>query len=96
MTTLTLPLRKTGVLTAGLLLVLLTVYLFLDSAGAQPTPLDFDRDNGGISLPDGFRAVVVAERLGPARHLAVRENGDIYVAMRQRHRGGVSAREGGR
>ena len=31
---------------------------------------------------------VVAEALGPARHLAVRDNGDIYVAMRQRHRGG--------
>lgn len=34
----------------------------------------------GLSLPPGFRASVVAEGVGPVRHLAVRENGDIYVS----------------
>jgi glucose/arabinose dehydrogenase len=47
------------------------------TAQPEPTP-----DNGGISLPDGFAAVVVHEGVGPARHIAVRDNGDIYVALR--------------
>src|SRR5215472_13928819 len=34
----------------------------------------------GLTLPPGFHASVVAEALGPVRHLAVRENGDIYVS----------------
>ncbi len=41
-----------------------------------------DADNGGLSLPEGFEAVVVADSLGRARHLAVNSNGDIYVKMR--------------
>jgi glucose/arabinose dehydrogenase len=39
-----------------------------------------DSDNGGLTLPAGFCAVVVAKGLGRARHLVVRPNGDIYVA----------------
>ncbi len=35
--------------------------------------------NGGLFLPDGFEAVIVADSIGPARHLAVNANGDIYV-----------------
>lgn len=38
--------------------------------------------NGGITLPAGFCAVVVAENLGVGRHLTVAANGDIYVALR--------------
>ena len=34
----------------------------------------------GLKLPPGFHASVVAEGLGPIRHLAVRGNGDIYVS----------------
>lgn len=34
----------------------------------------------GLKLPPGFHATVVAEGLGPVRHLAVRANGDIYVS----------------
>lgn len=40
-----------------------------------------DPDNGGLTLPSGFCAVVVAKDLGRARHIAVRPNGDIYVAI---------------
>ena len=44
-----------------------------------------DPGNGGLRLPGGFAAVVVAEELpGQARHLAIRDNGDIYVNMRRR------------
>lgn len=38
--------------------------------------------NGGLFLPDDFRALVVVDSIGPSRHLAVRDNGDIYVKLR--------------
>lgn len=41
-----------------------------------------DPDNGGLLLPGNFEAVVVAETVGPARHLAVNDNGDVYVKLR--------------
>ena len=41
-----------------------------------------DAENGGLSLPDSFSAVVVAESTGRARHIAVNSNGDIYVKLR--------------
>src|SRR4029077_14769219 len=40
-----------------------------------------DPGNGGLTLPQGFCAVVVAENLGPARHLVVAPNGDLYVSI---------------
>ncbi|MGD8360351.1 MAG: hypothetical protein PVJ04_02885, partial [Gemmatimonadota bacterium] len=43
---------------------------------------DCDPGNGGLTLPDGFCASVVVDSLGPARHLAVAPNGDIFVALR--------------
>jgi glucose/arabinose dehydrogenase len=48
---------------------------------------DCDPDNGGITLPDGFCASVFAE-IGPARHLVVAPNGDVFVALNNQ-RGGV-------
>lgn len=41
-----------------------------------------DPDNGGLVLPGGFEALVVADSVGRARHLAVNSNGDIYVKLR--------------
>lgn len=39
--------------------------------------------NGGLFLPDGFEATVVVDSLpGRARHIAVNDNGDIYVKAR--------------
>ncbi|CAG4994365.1 hypothetical protein DYBT9275_01376 [Dyadobacter sp. CECT 9275] len=39
--------------------------------------------NGGLFLPEGFEATVVVDSLpGRARHLAVNDNGDIYVKAR--------------
>lgn len=43
---------------------------------------DGDPGNGGLTLADGFAAVVVADSLGRARHMAVNNNGDIYVKLR--------------
>ena len=41
-----------------------------------------DPGNGGLTLPGGFEAVVVIDSLGEARHMTVRDNGDIYVKLR--------------
>lgn len=42
-----------------------------------------DPDNGGLFLPVGFEALVVADSVpGAARHIAVNTNGDIYVKLR--------------
>ena len=54
-------------------------------------PSACDADNGGIKLPPGFCAVVAADGIGEARHVAVAPNGDIYVALRGRNQGGVVA-----
>ena len=32
-----------------------------------------------LTLPQGFSAIIVADSLGPVRHLAVTDNGNIYV-----------------
>lgn len=51
-----------------------------------------DPDNGGLVLPDSFEAVVVVDSIkGKARHLAVKDNGDIYVKLRYSNdEGGVA------
>jgi glucose/arabinose dehydrogenase/mono/diheme cytochrome c family protein len=42
-----------------------------------------DPDNGGLYLPENFEAIVVVDSLeGRARHIAVNDNGDIYVKSR--------------
>ena len=49
-------------------------------------------DDGGIELPEGFCAVVVADTLGRLRHITVSESGDIYVIHRElRPDGGITA-----
>src|ERR671922_1091124 len=52
-----------------------------------------DPDNGGLKLPDGFCATVVADDVGHARHLVVAPNGDAFVAVGNSRlvRGGVVA-----
>lgn len=37
-------------------------------------------DTDNLTLPPGFHATVVADGLGPMRHLAIRDNGDIYLS----------------
>jgi glucose/arabinose dehydrogenase len=46
----------------------------------EATPVDED---AGIRVPEGFDAKVFAEDLGRARHIAVRDNGDVFVALRR-------------
>ncbi|MCP9770491.1 cytochrome C [Lacihabitans sp. LS3-19] len=44
--------------------------------------------NGGLMLPGNFEAIVVADSIGSARHLAVNSNGDIYVKLRASYKKG--------
>ncbi|MFP4500673.1 MAG: PQQ-dependent sugar dehydrogenase [Candidatus Hydrogenedentota bacterium] len=41
----------------------------------------------GIALPPGFEATIFADGTGRARQIAVRENGDVFVALRQQKDG---------
>ena len=58
-----------------------TAALFLTTARGAAAPPACDPDNGGLKLPQGFCALVVANDLGAARHLAVAPNGDLYVSL---------------
>jgi glucose/arabinose dehydrogenase len=71
------------------------------SAGTPPAPASqadaaagpsgrpaCDPDDGGIKLPEGFCALVVADDVGYARHIAVAPNGDLYVALEGGRLGG--------
>ena len=62
-------------------ILLLLVIVFAQCRGTSGLP-DGDADNGGLFLPGNFKAVVVVDSLGGARHLAVNDNGDIYVKLR--------------
>src|SRR2546427_10881763 len=59
-----------------------------------PTPQERIRkpvcapDNAGLTLQPGFCALIVAESIGPSRHMVVLENGDVLVAV-YGPRGGV-------
>jgi len=46
-----------------------------------------DDVNGGLELPEGFHAVVFADNIGRARHIAVNDNGDVYVNLRTLNEG---------
>ena len=71
-------LKKIGILSTSVLFV----FIASGSMGADDGLPNCDSDNGGISLADGFCALVVADNLGMARHLVVNDNGDIYVRFR--------------
>ncbi|MDF9796033.1 glucose/arabinose dehydrogenase [Catalinimonas alkaloidigena] len=61
-------------------------------ADNEPNPAFVaDDDNGSITLENGFSAYVVADDLGKTRHMAIRENGDIYIKVREPESGGVLA-----
>ncbi len=47
----------------------------------RPPVLKCDDDNGGLVVPEGFCATLVAGNLGPVRQVAVAPNGDLYAAL---------------
>jgi glucose/arabinose dehydrogenase len=50
----------------------------IENLNQQPKP---DADNAGLTLPEGFSALKVADSTGQARHIAITKNGDIYVKL---------------
>ena len=66
--------------------VLATVALTLPRVPRPMGSPQCDPDNGGITLPPGFCAVVFADTVGIARHLAVARNGDVYVNLENAER----------
>ena len=65
-----------------IVLLFLSSLVFTQCKGPDNSLPPGDPDNGGLSLPDGFEAVVVVDSVGRARHLAVSNSGDVYVKLR--------------
>ena len=57
-------------------LALISLYALKTDKGVVPDP-----DNAGLSLPQGFGALKVADVAAKARHLTVTPQGDIYVKL---------------
>jgi glucose/arabinose dehydrogenase len=61
------------------------VYLFGCNSNQADKKLSADSvpavENSSLQLPQGFTAVIVADSVGKARHLAVNSKGDIYVKL---------------
>jgi glucose/arabinose dehydrogenase len=67
-------------------MMVLFVSLFIFSCNHKQekhSTLIADTENGGLTLPEGFSALVVSEGVGRGRHIAVNTNGDIYVSLSQ-------------
>lgn len=59
-------------------IILVTLVQCTSGSAQLPDP---DPDNGGLFLPEGFGALVVVDSVGKTRHIAVRENGDVYAQL---------------
>ncbi len=75
-------------ITLGLMTAAAVLWLLPHTSTRAADPIACDPDNGGLTLPSGFCAVVVANNIGEARHATVAPNGDLYVALLN---GGVAA-----
>ena len=62
-------------------LVMITMFSFATACRQDAKTPAADKDNGGLILPGNFEALVVIDSIGRARHLAVNDNGDIYVKL---------------
>src|SRR6267154_379296 len=60
--------------------IIFTLACLMQCGGTVELPPG-DPYNGGLCLPENFEALVVADSTGRARHIAVRDNGDIYVKL---------------
>ena len=66
---------------ARLLTILLTLALQPSFATTPPVPRRPAPVATGLVLPAGFRATIMADDLGTARHVAVSKTGDVYVKL---------------
>lgn len=72
--------HKNPVIRTGMLLLFIALVIISCSKISRTLPAGLP-DNGGLFLPDKFEALVVVDSIGKARHLAVNDNGDIYVKL---------------
>jgi glucose/arabinose dehydrogenase len=70
---------------------LMIVFLLLIACNPkQNETIKQDKDNAELKLPEGFSALVYADDIGNARHLAINDNGDVYVSLSKlKNNGGV-------
>ena len=66
----------------GLLATLCLTFMRCRNSSSEMDLPPSDPGNGGLILPGGFEALVVADSIGRARHIAVNDNGDLYVKLR--------------
>ncbi len=75
------PLMRVAIpLAASLLFVAAPHSVTAPTLPPRTPALECAPDNGGITLPRGFCAVVVADNLRQPRHMVVMPNGDMYVS----------------
>ena len=72
--------HKNPVIRTGMVLLLIALVIISCSKISRTLPAG-SPDNGGLFLPNNFEALVVVDSIGKARHLAVNDNGDIYVKL---------------
>lgn len=72
--------HKNPAIRTGMVLMLIALVIISCSKISRTLPAG-STDNGGLFLPDNFEALVVVDSIGKARHLAVNDNGDIYVKL---------------
>jgi glucose/arabinose dehydrogenase len=59
-----------------------------NTAHEQKKDINAGTGDGGLSLQEGFSAIVVADDLGHTRHMEVADNGDIYASLSRQVNGG--------
>lgn len=72
--------HRNPVIRTGMVLLLIALVIISCSKISRTLPAG-SPDNGGLFLPNNFEALVVVDSIGKARHLAVNDNGDIYVKL---------------
>ncbi len=66
--------------------------LLLSILACQPKLPQPDADNGGLFLPEGFQALVVADSVpGRVRHITVSDQGKLYAKLKFTDKGAVAA-----
>src|SRR5699024_5370905 len=80
-------------LTKYSLIIISVILLAACSESATESPdFNFSGDSGVITLPECFKSVILADKIASARHIAVDETGDIYIAPSDLHNGhGIAA-----
>ncbi len=68
------------------LILVTSLFIYACTPSEQDTgnSYEFAEGNAGITVPEGFKVVVVTDTVGYGRHIAVNDNGDIYVSLRRR------------